>query len=331
MRPVLFTMAFLVGLATLAGWWPLSWVNLDGDRMVAASRVFLNGGDPYSVPGYLYSPLAPILTIPLAIVPFGLAILFIVKVELVVGFAWPRYGLPLALAVLISPPITSDLILGNINLLLIAATIWAISRDDVPSGAIFGVLFAAFPKPMLLPILLWLVLFRRRAAVGWVAGFTTSSAFGVLIAGPAAYSTFIALLLRGGNVGSQFVGNAGLTFTDPTAGVVVGLTAVAVYLWSLRTCDPPTSLVFAATAGMLVGTYQPLYSAELLFAILPLYAVAYPERARFVFAAAFGAVANLTGAAIVTMGSGVISVPAWARRRAGPRVAARGAPMAQVE
>jgi Glycosyltransferase family 87 len=328
MRPLVLVVAVLVGLATLATWWPWSWVNLDGDRMLAASRMFLDGGDIYSIPGYLYSPLAPILTAPLAIVPFGLAILFIVKLEIVVGYTGTRYGFALALVVLISPPITSDLILGNINLLLVAAAMWAIARNDVPSGAVFGVLFAAFPKPMLLPILLWLVLFRRRAAIGWIAGFTTSSAVGVLIAGPAAYSAFVGLLLRGGDVGARFVGNAGLTFIDPTAGVVVGLTAVAVFLWSLRACDPPTSLVFAATAGMLVGTYQPLYSAQLLLGILPVYAAAYPVRARIVFGAAFGAVVSLTAAAIITMGSGATPVSARSRDRVGPRIAARRVPAA---
>jgi hypothetical protein len=309
MRRIGPVLATIVGIATIATWWPFAWVSLDGERMQQASRVFLAGGDPYAIPGYLYSPLAPILTAPLAMAPLGLAILFLIKVEIVAGYAWLKYGPLVSIAVLVSPPIVSDLVLGNVNVILVAAAIWAISRDRVLPGAVLGILFAAFPKPMLLPIVLWIVLYRRRSSIGWIGGLTVSSAIAAVIAGPSMYVSFIALMLRGGDVGSHFVGNAGLTFADPAAGFVVGLTAIAVFLWSLRTCDPSTSLMIAAGTGMLVGTYQALYSSELIFAALPLYAAAHPERARLAMVAAFGSVLSLTASALMTLGGAAIPVP----------------------
>ena len=308
-RSIGLIIATALGIATLATWWPLAWMNLDGDRMVSASKIYLNGGDPYSLPGYLYSPFAPILTAPLAIAPFGLGVLFLIKVELVAGYTWRLFGPLAAVAVLLSPPISSDLLLGNVNLVLIAAAVWAVSSDRFVSGAALGILLAAFPKPMFLPILLWMAMYRRHATIGVLAGLAVSSAIGAALAGPSAYLGYAELLLRGGGVTSHFVGNAGLTFNDPTAGFVVGLAALAAFLWSLSTRDPPTSLMIAAAAGMLVGTYQPLYSTELVFGALPLYASSHPERARLAAAAAFGAIANLTGAAIVVLASVIPILP----------------------
>lgn len=309
MRRLALATAFLFGLGAIASWWPLAWLNLDGDRMLEASRAFLGGGDPYAVAGYLYSPFAPILTAPLTVVPIGLALLLLVKVELVAGYAWLRFGPLLALALVLAPPITSDLVLGNVNLLLVGAAMWAINRDRLLPGAVFGVLFAAFPKPMFLPLLLWLVIFRRRSAVGWLTGLTLSSAVGMLIAGPGLYVEFISLLLRGGDVGAHFLGNAGLSFASPVAGLVVGLAALGVFLWSLRARDPAMSLVAAAVAGVLAGTYQPLYSAELLLGVLPVYAALHPARAPLVLAAAIGSVVSLPIAAVAALAVALVPTP----------------------
>ena len=53
----------------------------------------MDGGD-------LYSPLAPMLTAPLTVVPFGLVLLLLFKVEVVAGYTWVRFGPMLAVAVL---------------------------------------------------------------------------------------------------------------------------------------------------------------------------------------------------------------------------------------
>ena len=245
-RRLFLATAVLIGLGTIAIWWPLAWVNLDGDRMVEASRVFLDGGDPYGILGYLYSPLAPMLTAPLTVVPFGLVLLLLFKVEVVAGYTWVRFGPMLAVAVLLSPPIFSDLVLGNVNLLLVAAAMWMISKDEFLPGAVSGVLFAAFPKPMLLPLLLWVLVFRRRASLGWIAGLSVSTSIAMMVAGPDRYDEYIRLLLRGGDVGSNFVGSAGLSSFSPMAGFVVGAVAFGVFVWSMRTRDHATSLVAAS-------------------------------------------------------------------------------------
>lgn len=301
MRRLSLAVAIFIGLITIATWWPFPWVNLDGDRMVQASRVFLDGGNPYGIPGYLYSPLAPILTAPLAVIPLGLALLALFKVELVAGYTWVRFGPILAVTVLLSPPIVSDLALGNVNLLLVAAAVWMISKNGLLPGAAFGLLFAAFPKPMFLPLLLWVLVFRRRASVGWIAGLSVATSIAMLVAGPSRYVEFVGLLLRGGDIGPHFVGNAGLSFDSPIAGLAVGLLAIGIFLWTMRFRDLGTSLLAAAVAGMLAGTYQPLYSAELLLGALPLYAALHPRRAPLVLAAYVGTVLSLPLAAVFTL------------------------------
>ncbi len=275
--------------------------------MVAASRALLAGADPYSIAGYLYSPFALILTAPLTVLPIGLALLLLVKVELVAAYAWVRFGPILALVLVLAPPIASDLVLGNVNLLLVGAAMWAIATDRFFPGVLLGVLFAAFPKPLLLPVLLWIVIFRRRSAIGWLTGLTGSSAVAMLIAGPALYVEFIGLLLRGGDVDSHFLGNAGLSYDSPVLGLAVGVVGLCIFLWCLRYRDPSTSLIAAAAAGMLAGTYQPLYSAELLLGALPVYAVLHQARAPFVLVAAIGSVVSLPIAAVSAVA--VVLVP----------------------
>jgi hypothetical protein len=328
---LLLAAAIVLSLATIASWWPLPWINLDGDRMLEASQVFLRGDDPYGIPGYLYSPLAPILTAPLALVPYGLALLLLVKVELVAGYAWVRFGPLLAVAVLLSPPVFSDLVLGNVNLLLVAAAAWMIAKGGIGPGVVSGILFAAFPKPMLLPLLLWVFVFRRRSALGWLIASLVATAVAVAVVGPGRYAEFVALLLRGGDVGSSFVGSAGLSSFSPVAGFVVGVVAAGIFVWSMRSRDWTTSLVAAAAAGMLAGTYQTLNSAELLLGVLPWYAALHPRRAPLVLAAVFGAVVSLPLAAIATLAVALVPrsraepaidrLRAWLPSRKGPATA----------
>ena len=139
---------------------------------------------------------------------------------------------------------------------------------------------------MFLPLLLWVLVFRRRASLGWIAGLSVSTSIAMMVAGPDRYDEYIRLLLRGGDVGPNFVGSAGLSSDSPMAGFVVGAAPIGVFLsGACALVTYATSLVAAAAAGMLAGTYQTLNSAELLLGVLPLYAVIHPRRAPFILAA----------------------------------------------
>ena len=70
-------------------------------------------------------------------------------------------------------PAMSDLLLGNVTIVLTALALIAIRTDRIGAGVAFGVALAAVPKPLFIPLLLWMVAYRRqiahraRSRAGW--------------------------------------------------------------------------------------------------------------------------------------------------------------------
>ena len=54
-------------------------------------------------------------------------------------------------------PAMSDLLLGNVTIVLTALAFIAIRSDRIGAGVAFGIALAAVPKPLFIPLLLWMV------------------------------------------------------------------------------------------------------------------------------------------------------------------------------
>ena len=69
--------------------------------------------------------------------------------------------------------------LGNANVILVAAAVPAVFGSARPrNGILLGLATAVFAKPLVLPILLWLLVWRRGTFVGVVASGVVASLFG---------------------------------------------------------------------------------------------------------------------------------------------------------
>ena len=69
-----------------------------------------------------------------------------------------------AIAAITFVPTLHDLLLGNVSILIAAVVaIIAWSDDGYAPGLVMGVVLATVPKPALIPILVWMLVYRRRA------------------------------------------------------------------------------------------------------------------------------------------------------------------------
>ncbi len=269
-----FVMVF--GLGELARWilesvrGP-SWWAIDLNLVLRAGQRLETGGQLYSDPAYLYPPAAAVIGAALGwLDPFVLSLVWaILKLGVVAGAVhrltptWrPGDRVPAALAVGTCLPFLHDLFLGNVNTLLVAAVaVAAFGRPSPRSGIALGVLAAVFAKPLLLPIGLWLLVFRRSTLTGTIAAGLVTTALGVVVAGPAAYLAWPGALTGGERFASSFAGNHGVSALLPEAWLpVAALTGIAL-LFVLARRNGQIGLVWATTSGILIAPYAGTYSA----------------------------------------------------------------------
>jgi hypothetical protein len=253
---------------------------MDAARGVDAAHA-LASGTFGSDRGYLYSPLAALLILATTWIPAGVA-----------GGAWlaARFGVLLAgvrhetrglatadrvliaIAATAFLPTVHDLMLGNVSILLAGAVaLVAWSPDRMRTGIPLGLALAIAPKPALIPILVWMLVFRRRALAGSL-GTAVAATFGtVAVVGTGPYLAWIEVLRHPQYLAGPQGGNFALTGFFPTP-VAFGLSAVAVAagLLALRRGETP-GLLAAIAVGLLVAPYTLAYGAVfLLLAIRPL-------------------------------------------------------------
>ena len=152
-----------------------------------------------------------------------------------------------------------------------AVALVAWSRDRYTTGIPLGLALATVPKPALIPILVWMLLFRRRALGGAVAGSIVATGIGVAVLGISTYATWIDVLrhplyFEGGQAGNLALG---AYFPAPVTLALdaLALAAFAVALWRGET----PGFVAALAVGLLVAPYTIAYSAVfLLLAVRPL-------------------------------------------------------------
>lgn len=259
---------------------PLVW-SVDGDRNLGAARALLAGtfGQDH---GYLYSPLAAAITVPAAIgLPYAIAVagwLLSRLGTLLAGVARQTRDLSSADRVLVGVAVVSfvpslhDLLLGNVSILITAAVAIVATRADGYRGGLpLGLILATVPKPALIPILVWMMVYRRRAflsAIGSAAGLTL---LGLVVLGASAYADWLAVLLHPYYLGTNQTGNLALGAMLPgaLAWPLMVATVVATVV-ALRRGESP-GLIACLCAGLLVAPYTMAYGAVLLLlAVRPL-------------------------------------------------------------
>lgn len=273
--------------------------SVDGGRSLRAALALANGTFGQDR-GYLYSPLAAALTWPAAAwLPSTIAVwgwLLARAGLLVAGVARETRHLThadailVALAVLAYIPTVEDLMLGQVSVLILAAVaIVAWRGDGYREGLPLGLILATVPKPAIIPILIWMAVFRRRALLSAAAAAAVLSLLGLIFLGPAAYADWFNVLLHQAIVGPLQAGNQalGAVFPAIVAWPLMAL-SVAGTLIAMRRGETP-GFIACLCVGLLVAPYTMAYGAILLLlAVRPLAAAA---RAPAVLLAAIGSLA----------------------------------------
>ena len=284
--------------------------------------------------GFLYSPLMALVARPLTwLSPTTSAItMTLVGCSIVlIGVLLETRGkaaidrVLVAIAALTFAPVVYELLLGQTTL-LIAAALYPLARrpDGFRNGIPFGIALALAPKPLLFPILVWLLVWRRRGLAGTVLAALLLTGVGVVFVGIDQYRDWILVL---GGAGRESVagtltlslhGNFSLWPLNPATFALAGVVAAAT-LWTIVR-DSSRGFVAALLAGLLLAPYSGMYAFSiLLLAVKPALEFA-PHATR-----ALALIANLLGA--------YLPVPiAWALAalfeclpwRQHPRQAARG-------
>lgn len=272
---------------------PIVW-SVDGDRNLAAAHALASGtfGQDH---GYLYAPLAAALTLPAAVALPYLVALFgwlIGRLAVLLGGLAREVGglskpdrMLVAIAAVSFVPTLHDLLLGNVSILIAASVaVVAWSPDGYRSGLPLGLVLATVPKPALIPILVWMLIYRRRSLLAAVGSAGLLTLLGLLVLGASAYGAWVQVLLHPYYLGTNQTGNLALGAMLPAvvAWPLTGLTVVAT-LVALRRGESP-GFIACLCAGLLVAPYTMAYGAVLLLlAVRPLASVA-PVRT-FVLAA----------------------------------------------
>ena len=289
------TFSVVVGLAALAvdvpglvrsvpvGDWAV-----DGRRHLAAADALRTGADPYRVDGYLYSPLGTWAMVPFAILgtSAGLVAFFVVRVALLLWFladsttGWaPLRRLAAGLVVVTWVFVLDDLWMGNVSILIVCATWLAISRDRVPAGIPLGIVMATVAKPLLLPFLLWLLVYRRRGLAGALVTAAAVTLLATVFLGPASYLAYLGALATASRTVWVFPGNLGLSASAPQLVLPVSLLVMALYaglLWRSR--DEAAVLLWSLLVGLIAAPYAPLYAPVPVLAGLFPFVRAHPLR-----------------------------------------------------
>ena len=269
---------------------------MDATRNLRAATDLL-GGRFGTDPVYLYSPLAAALTVPATVVPAVLAGAAWLALRIGVVAAGVRrvtLGRPPLERVLILAgvlgfmPVVVDLMLGNVSILLAASVaVVAWSPDRGRSGVLLGLALATVPKPALIPILIWMVVYRRRSFVAAVATAGILTAVAVIVLGFGPYQAWFDALRHPLYLGGTGAGNLSLAGLLPDVlSIPLQVVSVVAALVALKRGETP-GFVGAIAVGLLVAPYTMAYGAVfLLLAALPLRGIVRPLPAAIVAIAA---------------------------------------------
>ena len=263
-----------------------TYLGLDGYRILEASRAWLTGGDPYTDPQFIYAPMALVLAAPfaaigddlglmgLAVIGIALALIGVAgSVRSVSAFVLASIGL------LAFWPFLADLLLVNVTIELSFA-MWLIVRGGrMRDGVALGVLAAAVPKLMLVPFLVWALVWRRPAAAGAIGSGAITGLVGLVVLGPDLHAEWLRALTAGA-FSLEFGGNHSISVVSPVLGLVTAAAFSLGLVLVLRTRGPVVGLIWALGNGILVSPYAGDYALlpmvvgwPLLLGVTPIVAI----------------------------------------------------------
>jgi len=286
-RPALVGLAVvsaIVGAFAVVRAAPNVWA-VDAERNLEAALALANGSFG-TVVDYLYSPLAAALTMPALAVPAEVAVFAWLAFELLVlmvatavatrGMERPDRVLA-GIVVICFLPILYDLELGNVTV-VVAATVALVAwtPDRVATGIPLGLVLATAPKPQLIPVLIWLAVFHRRALAGAAGTAVLATLAGLALAGPAAYVTWVEILRAPRYLGGERVINLALWSLPLPLALAGSVAAVGAFVVALRRGYWP-GLIAAICVGLLMAPYTLIYAAGVLLVGVPAAARAAPR------------------------------------------------------
>jgi hypothetical protein len=289
MAPLLAVAALtgIVGIAVAIAIFPNAWA-VDADRNLRAATDLLEGRFGLDH-GYVYSPLAAALTVPWTLVSRELAIALWLGLRVAfLGFGaayatrgWRATDRVLAFVAVASfVPTLYDLLLGNVSILLAGAVGLVASRRDAAwTGIALGLALATVPKPQLIPVLLWMLAYRRRALTGALVSAAIATALAALVLGPDAYGAWIGVLRSVDYLSSPMYGNLSLFAVLPMPIAIAASVAAVIATGVAFTRGPWPGLVAAIALGLLVAPYTLAYAAVLLLVVARPVAEAAPRAA----------------------------------------------------
>ncbi len=124
-----------------------------------------------------------------------------------------------------------------------------------------GLLAAAFAKPLLVPVLLWLLAWRSRVFLAAVISAAAVSVAALLALGWEAHAAWLRALFGGTRYASPFAGNHGVSALFPDLWLPVALLTAAALVVVLLRRGPVVGLVWAVTSGLLIAPYAGTYAA----------------------------------------------------------------------
>jgi hypothetical protein len=310
------------GLAELLVLAPLIYGD-DADLFRRCAQYLAAGRTDCSFP---YPPLTALVARPLTwVTPTGAAVIMtLIGLAILVFGVWLETRghaaidrVLLGIAVLGFGPVVHELLLGQTTL-LIAAALYPVTRraDAFRTGIPLGVALALAPKPMLLPVLAWMLFWRRRALATALLAALLVTGLGFALTGVDQYRAWMSVATGFGHVslagdfakGNFSLLNHGLTPVAIALAAVVG----AVTLWVIAR-DDTRGFAAALFAGLLVAPYTMLYAPSiLLLGVRP--ALTFAPRATRLLALVANPVIlfmfGLTAWSIVGLAA---CVPAWGR------------------
>jgi len=255
---------------------PAVWA-VDAQRNLAAAEALM-AGHFGTVEGYLYSPLAALMTAPFTLVPEAMAIwawLAFKALLVIVGALVALRGRPAlertaaAIAAVAFLPIVYDLELGNVTVLLVAAVAFVAWCDDgYLTGVPLGLALATAPKPQLIFFLLWMILYRRRSLVGALATAAAATGLTVLVVGTDPYRGWIEALRAPPYLASGKVINHSLTTLPAPLALVSVFASFVLALVAVRRGRWP-ALTAALALGLLISPFTLVYAAGIFLVVAP--------------------------------------------------------------
>jgi len=281
-RPTLFAVAAInaiTGIAIAAILGP-HWFGADASTYRQCAQSAAEGADC----GSLYPPLAALAFRPLTWVDAttAYAVMTSIGIAILLTGVWletrgqaPADRALVLVAAVTFAPVVCELIFGQVTL-LIAAAIYPVARraDRFQTGIPLGIALALAPKPLLLPVLFWMLVWRRHALVAALATAVALTSLGVVLAGPDQYQRWLSVITTAGSQSAAGTlalsrsGNYSLwPLTEWTR--LLALAVGAATIWTVLR-DPSRGFVAAILAGLLLAPYTGLYAASiLLLAVRP--------------------------------------------------------------